>query len=128
MQSALFALPEIKSEMLAVIVATKFVRKFRFARNDVVNPTQILVTQRAQATSDLSWIFHLRSREPEGINKRNTPKSFPLFAKVPEIVIATVLPSEANRLVTNQQPRGLVGNRRCRCDARVQFQLREQAA
>src|SRR5437764_9695826 len=109
--------------MLAVIVATKFVRKFRFARNDVVNPTQILVTQRAQATSDLFWIFHFRSREPEGINKRNMPKPFPLFAKVPELVIAAVLSSEANRLVTNQQPRRLVRNGRCRCDARIQYQL-----
>ena len=109
--------------MLAVIAATKFVRKFRFARNDVVDATQILVTQRAQAISDSFWIFDLRTHEPKRVNERNASEFLPAFAKVPELVIATVLSSEANRLFTNQQPRGLVGNGRCRCDARIQFKF-----
>jgi hypothetical protein len=51
-ETAFFFLPKTKSEVIAVIAATKFGWKFRFRGDDALDIMQILIAQLAQAIGD----------------------------------------------------------------------------
>jgi hypothetical protein len=72
-------------------------------RDQVVEISKVCIAQAAQRVRDLFWIGDFGANKPERVNERQVKKFLPLFAKIPERKFVSVLLSDVDSLITDEE-------------------------